>query len=75
MPTKKKFFLFITVLFEGTFTSVSVEKKVSKKPQNSRNLGFPNFVWNVPDPDPYKIMPDPIIGAQGTVPGNWNPAF
>ena len=67
--------MFITVLFEGTFTSVSVEKKVSKKPQNSRNLGFPNFVWNVPDPDPYKIMPDPIIGAQGTVPGNWNPAF
>jgi hypothetical protein len=31
------------ILFEGTCTSVFLDKKVIKKPQNNRNQGFLNF--------------------------------
>jgi hypothetical protein len=33
------------LLFEGTFTSFFKDKKVKKKPQNSRNQGFSYYFY------------------------------
>jgi hypothetical protein len=56
LPTKNKFFCLL--LFEGTFTSVFIEK--FKKSQNSRNQGFSYFFSLLMEKsNPYNIMTDP----------------
>ncbi len=63
VPTKNKFFfeVFLLLFFEGTFTSVFIDKK-SKRSHRIVEIKVLLFFFQLVDvsyPDPYKIVTDP----------------